>query len=186
MRYPWLAFLLLCVVAPVNAAAGCYDGATPDWNDIRFIEIVRCQLTDPRFPCYHAAFFVQDGQIFGASLEANSFRGRRGNFVTQDPSSSVAQRPVRLLKEAQVFALSVPSRQHQIAILDAPVQEIRVRRCSMWVAIQPDGDIDENSQGWTKFMTLIHGLESVLDDLHWHRQTGASLSMLDIQRRAIH
>jgi hypothetical protein len=173
------------VAIPAKATADCYAGSVPDWNDVLIVEITRCQVTNPDYPCYHEVMAPWREGGIDATMTAYRFHGRVGRYAAQSVDGSQWVQVVQLLRQADFFNLQIPFPRPSdgklgVIVIDGPHDQLTVRRCNQSVTI--NGDLEDSSE-YRRFIALVSGLEAIVAALPWERRSdGASITNADVER----
>lgn len=166
------------------AMADCYVGGTPDWGDVRTVEIVRCQATNSAYPCYYAVFTGAAQSGIDAAMTAYKFHGRNGWYHAES-SGSHWDNVIDLLRWADIFNLQIPDTRPpkgalSVIMVDGPEDQLIVSRCNSFVGINASYS-DYQSAQHKQFIDLIDKLEAILASLPWQKtKDGATIRDVEL------
>jgi len=152
--------LAAMIAIPCQAAADCYSGGTPEWGDVRIIQVDRCQMTNTEYPCYHAVFagLAEHGNGLDGFMIAYRFDGRTGQYQVRTTGTEF-DRMVQSARKADFFNLRLPEQRPPLGTLgmvtlDGPRDQILIRRCNVYTAIENGSDM--HSEQYTRLIALIN------------------------------
>ncbi len=184
----WLPIVVVgfIEIIPTLAAADCYAGSTPDWGDVRTVEIVRCQQTNMAYPCYEALLTGAGQSGIDAALVAYRFHGQSGWYFAPESAGSDWSQVIDLIRQADFINLQIPDTRPpkgSIAVVhvDGPEDQIIVRRCNVSVAINAGVSYDTQSEQYNRFIGLVNKLDAIVSALPWQK-TKDGATMRDVER----
>jgi len=188
LRICALFVVMALLLQPLAARASCYSGGTPDWSDVKRIQVTRCQPTNIAYPCYASVFAPYDDNGIDGYLIAARLTNRKGRFIVQRKNMPGAPwgQMIGLLRQAKFYNLEIPNPRPTgktilIAHIDAPFNQITVVRCHTHLTIDADVVYDERSQGWARFIALMGDLNKLIETLPWEKKSDQA-TITDVDR----
>jgi hypothetical protein len=161
-----------------TAAASCLPGATPSYDDIRYVAVQQYSLTAQRPRYAYEARYTPSGSgtppYAFATLKATRNVPITGDFVAAKPAAVYAS-SIAILRSAQFFdiRLSTPAA-GQSRYIDGPEDTVTVVACGIRWALGTanTGDsIDIGNAQARQFFKLENDLRAAIFSSQWVRQT---------------